>query len=76
MSLQQKTFLGNAVLEQLGKLLILVERSALKMERTCKCAKEVPNICNLYKAFTFSSCAERQELCVQEVFVPILQFGR
>lgn len=37
MSLQQKSFFGNAVLEQLGKLLILVERSALKMERTCKC---------------------------------------
>lgn len=54
MSLQQKTFLGNAVLEQLGKLLILVERSALKMERTCKCAKGSSKYLQIYKKLSSS----------------------
>lgn len=48
MSLQQKSFFGNAVLEQLGKLLILVERSALKMERTCKCIERKFPIFSIY----------------------------
>lgn len=48
MSLQQKSFFGNAVLEQLGKLLILVERSAFKMERTCKCIERKFAIFSIY----------------------------
>lgn len=34
--ISEKTISGNAVLEQLGKLLILNKRYAFQMERTCK----------------------------------------
>lgn len=68
----EKTIIENAVLDQLGKLLILDERYAFQMERTCK-----SKLIRFRSLLTLClSHAERQELCVQKVIVSIFKLWR